>query len=95
MSAAGKQQELTPDSFMASLDPRIQQSVAGAFTQLQRSPEAIYGKVEDPRNPVPGTFVETTPEWYLAQADEMLKRGQITPEQHQALLMYIQLSMSK
>jgi hypothetical protein len=87
-----KQQPLTPDSFMGQLPPNMQQSVAGAFTQLQRSPEAVYGKVEDKRNPVPGSFVETTPEWYMAQADEMLKRGQIDPQTHQALLMYLQLN---
>lgn len=91
-SLQGAQQtKLTPDSFMAGLPQNQQQSVAGAFTQLQRSPEAIYGKVEDKRNPVPGTFTETTPEWYLAQADQMLKQGAIDPVTHQALLMYIQL----
>lgn len=82
---------LTPDSFMGSLPGQQQQSVASAFTRLQRSPEAIYGKVEDKRNPVPGTFVETTPQWYMAQADEMLRRGEIDPVTHQALLMYMQL----
>jgi hypothetical protein len=87
----GQQQELTVDSFMAGLPPQMQQSVAGAFTKLSRAPEAVYGKVKDPRNPVPGTFVETTPNWYLAQADEMLKRGEIDPTTHQALVMYLQL----
>jgi hypothetical protein len=85
----------TTDSFMAQLPPEMQQAVAGAYTKLQRSPEAVYGKVEDKRNPVPGTYVETTPEWYMAQADEMLKRGEIDPVTHQALLMYLQLSQSK
>lgn len=89
----GQQQELTPDSFMGSLPPQVQQQVAGAYTQLQRSPEAVYGKVQDPRNPVPGTFVETTPQWYMQQADAMLKNGQIDSSTHQALLMYIQLAM--
>lgn len=79
------------DSFMGQLPPNIQQSVAGAFTQLQRSPEAIYGKVQDPRSPVPGTFVSTTPEWYMAQADKMYQAGQIDEATHQALLMYMQL----
>lgn len=87
----GQQQELTVDSFMAGLPPQTQQSVAGAFTRLSRSPEAVYGKVEDKRNPVPGSFVETTPNWYLQQADEMLKRGEIDPTTHQALVMYLQL----
>lgn len=87
----GKQSPLTADSFMAGLPPQEQQAVASAFTQLQRSPEAIYGKVEDKRNPVPGTFVETTPQWYMAQADEMLRRGEISPTTHQALLMYMQI----
>lgn len=88
----GKQQNsLNPDSFMSQLPSDQQQSVAGAFTRLQRSPEAVYGKVEDPRNPVPGTYVETTPEWYMSQADEMLRRGEIDPVTHQALLMYMQL----
>lgn len=87
----GKQQEVSTDSFMSGLPPQVQQGVGSAFTQLQRSPEAIYGKVEDKRNPVPGTFVETTPEWYMAQADQMLKSGQIDPVTHQALLMYMQL----
>lgn len=82
---------LTPDSFMGSLPGNVQQSVANAFTSLERSPEAVYGKVQDPRNPVPGTFVETTPEWYMAQADQMLQQGQIDPATHQALLMYLQL----
>jgi hypothetical protein len=86
-----KQQPLNPDTYMASLPSSVQNSVAGAFTQLQRSPEAVYGKVEDKRNPVPGTFVETTPQWYMAQADQMLKNGQIDPATHQALLMYMQL----
>lgn len=84
-------QKLTPDSFMAQLDPQAQASVAGAFTQLQRSPEAVYGKVEDPRNPVPGSFVETTPEWYLQQADKLYQAGQIDAATRQQLLMYIQL----
>lgn len=86
-----QQGKLTTDSFMGSLPQDQQQSVAGAFTQLQRSPEAIYGKVEDKRNPVPGSFVETTPEWYMAQADQMLQRGEIDPATHQQLLMYMQL----
>lgn len=89
---AGQQQtQLTPDTFMSQLPGNTQQSVASAFTRLQRSPEAIYGKVEDPRNPVPGTFVSTTPQWYMQQADEMLRRGEIDTVTHQALLMYLQL----
>jgi hypothetical protein len=83
------------DSLMGTLSPDLQQRVASSFTQLQRSPESIYGKVEDPRNPVPGTFVETTPEWYMAQADELLKRGQIDEATHQALLQYLQLYYAK
>lgn len=86
----GKQQALTPDTFMAQLDEGSQRSLAEAFTSLQRSPEAVYGKARDPRNPS-APFVETTPEWYLSQADEMLRQGQITPTTHQQLLMYIQL----
>jgi hypothetical protein len=86
-----QQQELNPSTFMASLPPQIQASVGSAFNSLQRSPEAVYGKVEDPRHPVPGTFVETTPQWFLAQADAMLQSGQIDPATHQALLMFIQL----
>lgn len=86
-----QQQALTPDSFMSQLPPEVQQSIGGAFTRLQRSPEAVYGKTEDKRNPVPGTFVETTPNWYLAQADEMLRRGEIDATTHQALQMYMQL----
>jgi hypothetical protein len=86
----GQQTPMNADSFMSSLPPQEQQAVASAFTRLQRSPEAIYGKVEDKRNPVPGTFVETTPQWYMAQADEMLRRGEISPTTHQALLMYMQ-----
>jgi hypothetical protein len=58
---------------------------------LERSPEAIYGKVQDPRSPVPGTFVQTTPEWYLSQADKMYQQGQIDASTHQALIMYLQL----
>lgn len=85
------QQAPTVDSFMGGLPPQVQQAVAGAFTRLQRSPEAIYGKVEDKRNPVPGTFVETTPQWYMAQADEMLRRGEIDETTYQALQMYMQL----
>jgi len=91
MQAGSKQQPLTPDTYLSQLPPEAQQSVAGAFTRLQRSPEAVYGKVEDKRNPVPGSFVETTPEWYMAQADEMLRRQEIDPVTHQALLMYMQL----
>ena len=85
-------QKMSPtDTYLSQLPPQMQQSVAGAFTRLQRSPEAIYGKVEDKRSPVPGTFVETTPEWYLAQADEMLRRGEIDQTTYQALQMYMQL----
>lgn len=87
-----QQTALTPDSFMAGLPQGVQQSLAGAFTQLQRSPEAVYGKTQDPRNPVPGTYVDTTPEWYMAQADKMLQNGQIDATTHQALLMYLQLT---
>lgn len=89
----GNQQQtaLTPDTFMSQLPPQVQQAIGGAFTRLQRTPEAIYGKVEDKRNPVPGSFVETTPNWYLAQADEMLRRGEIDATTHQALQMYMQL----
>lgn len=90
-----KNQPMTADSFMAGLDPSAQNSVAGAYTRLQRSPEMVYGKVEDKRNPVPGTFVETTPEWQMAQVDEMLKRGEIDQQTHQLLLMYLQLSLQK
>jgi hypothetical protein len=90
-SAQQQQQEPTPDSYMSGLNPMQQQSVAGAFTRLQRSPEAVYGKVEDKRNPVPGSFVETTPEWYLSQADEMLRRGEIDAATHQMLQQYMML----
>jgi hypothetical protein len=86
-----QQQPLTPDSFMSQLSPQLQQSTAGAFTQLQRSPEAVYGKTEDPRNPVPGSFVQTTPEWYLQQADQLYQSGKIDAQTRQALLEYIQL----
>ena len=87
-----KSQTSSPlDSFMGSLPSNVQQSVGSAFTQLQRSPEAVYGKVEDPRSPVPGTFVATTPQWYEQQADQMLANGQIDAATHQALLMYLQL----
>lgn len=89
--ASAKQQPMTADSFMAGLDPSQQARLGSAYTSLQRSPEMIYGKVEDPRNPVPGSFVETTPEWQMAQVDEMLKRGEIDPQTHQLMLMYIQL----
>lgn len=91
LNAKAQPTEMTVDSYMGQLPPETQQSVAGAFTRLTRSPEAVYGKVEDKRNPVPGTFVETTPNWYLAQADEMLKRGEIDTVTHQALQMYMQL----
>lgn len=91
LSQRNQPTELNVDTYMAQLPPNIQQSVAGAFTKLSRSPEAVYGKVEDKRNPVPGSFVETTPNWYLAQADEMLRRGEIDPTTHQALVMYLQL----
>jgi hypothetical protein len=88
----GNKSQASPlDQFMGSLPSNVQQSVAGAFTQLQRSPEAIYGKVEDPRSPVPGTFVSTTPQWYAEQADKMFQNGQIDAATHQALLMYLQL----
>jgi hypothetical protein len=95
MNQKNQQMELTPDTFMAQLPPQVQQQVGGAFTQLQRSPEAVYGKVEDKRNPVPGTYVETTPEWYMQQADAMLQNGEIDPSTHQALLMYLQLNFAK
>jgi hypothetical protein len=91
MKGNQQQQELTPDTFMSQLPAQQQQAVAGAFTRLERSPEAVYGKVQDPRNPVPGSFVETTPEWYMSKADEMLQRGEIDPVTHQALLQYMQL----
>jgi len=87
----GQQQALTTDSFMGSLPAEVQQGVGAAFKQLESSPEAVYGKVEDPRNPVPGTYVETTPQWYMQQADKMLQSGQIDPTTYQALQMYLQL----
>ena len=91
LSNNAQSSKVTPDTYLSQLPAQMQQSVAGAFTQLERSPEAVYGKVEDPRNPVPGTYVDTTPEWYMAQADKMLENGQIDPVTHQALLMYLQL----
>lgn len=93
MAAQSQQQnmKITPDVYMSSLPPQMQQSVGSAFTQLQRSPESIYGKVQDPRSPVPGTFVNTTPEWYLSQVDVMQQRGQIDSATAQALKMYLQL----
>jgi hypothetical protein len=94
-ASSQKQVALTPDSFMSQLPPQMQQSVGEAFTRLQRSPESVYGKVEDKRNPVPGTYVETTPQWYMAQADEMLRRGEIDAVTHQALQMYLQLNYAK
>lgn len=84
-------QPMTADSFLSGLPDGVQQSTAGAYTQLQRSPEAVYGKVEDPRNPVPGSFVETTPQWYMAQADKMYQSGQIDGPTYQALLQYLQM----
>lgn len=90
LQGGGKQTSMNADSFMAGLPQEQQQAVASAFTRLQRSPEAIYGKTRDPRNADPNTYVETTPEWYMAQADEMLKRGEIDPVTHQALLMFMQ-----
>lgn len=86
-----KQTAATPDTFLGSLPAQEQQNVGAAFTQLQRSPESVYGKVADPRNPVPGTFVDTTPQWYQAQADKMFQSGQIDAATHQDLLMYLQL----
>jgi len=91
LQSSNTQQKLTPDTFMSQLPQQVQQEVGSAFTQLQRSPEAVYGKVQDPRNPVPGTFVDTSPQWYMAQADKMLQDGTIDPTTHQALLMYLQL----
>jgi hypothetical protein len=91
LSGNKQQTALTPDTFMGQLPPQVQQSVASAFTQLQRSPEAVYGKVQDPRNPVPGTYVDTSPQWYLAQADQMLQSGAIDQSTYQALQMYMQL----
>jgi hypothetical protein len=87
----GKQAAATPDTFMSQLPAQVQQSVGSAFTQLQRSPEAVYGKVQDPRNPVPGTYVDTNPNWYMAQADKMYQAGQIDQTTYQALLQYMQL----
>jgi hypothetical protein len=83
--------QATPDSFLSSLPQETQQGVAQAFTQLQRSPEAVYGKVQDPRNPVPGTFVDTSPQWYMQQADQMYQNGQLDAATYQALQMYMQL----
>ncbi len=91
MQAQSKPQELNVNTFMSSLPEQMRSSVANSFTQLQRSPEAVYGKVEDKRNPVPGTFVDTNPNWYMAQADNLLQQGQIDAATHQALLMYMQL----
>lgn len=90
-----KSQPVTSDSFLGSLPPQVAQQVGNAYTSLERSPEAVYGKVEDPRSPVPGTFVQTTPEWYMQQADEMFKQGQIDAATHQALLMYLQLQLKQ
>lgn len=79
------------DQIFMSMPPQIQQEMSTAIRSLETSEEAVYGKVEDPRHPVPGTFVTTTPEWYLKQIDELFKRGDISPQTRQALIAYYRL----
>jgi|SRR3990170_273465 len=86
-----EQQPMDANSFLSSLPPQVGAEVTQAFTALQRSPEAVFGKVEDPRHPTPGTFVPTTPQWYMQQVDKMAQSGQISESTRQALLMYLQL----
>lgn len=84
--------EVSPaDQILMSMPPQIQQEMSTAIRSLETSQEAVYGKVEDPRHPVPGTFVSTTPEWYLKQIDELFKRGNISEQSRQALIAYYRL----
>lgn len=87
--------ELTPDSFLSSLDPTTQMRVAAAFRQLERSPEVVMGRVQDPRHPVPGTFVPITDEWWLDAVDRMYESGEIDEMTRNALLTYLRLRMER
>jgi hypothetical protein len=87
----GEQQELTPDSFMASLHPQIQAEAGAALRSLERSQSAITGRQELTGSPVPGTFVPLTAEWWLNQVDDMYAKGQISDASRQALIMYLRL----
>lgn len=85
--------ELTAGSFLGSLQPNLQQDVGTAFRSLERSPEAVYGRVEDPRHPVPGTFVPTTDEWWFNAVDDMYDKGQISDATRNALVQFLRLRL--
>ena len=95
-AGAQAQQEMNPsDVFISSLEPSLQREVASAFRAIESSEEVIYNRVQDPRHPVPGTFVPVTNEWWLNQIDQMYQNGQISETTYQALLYYTRLRLQE
>lgn len=92
---AQQPQEMTSDLFLSQLQPQLREGVSSAFRSLERSPEAVFGKVEDPRNPTPGTFVPVTEEWWLNSVDEMHQRGQISDATRQALIQFLRMRFAE
>lgn len=87
--------EMNASSFLGSLPPAIQSNVASAFRQLERSPEAVYGAVEDPRHPVPGTFRNTTDEWWYNRVDQMYEAGEIDDATRQYLMTFLRMYLNE
>lgn len=87
--------EITSGSFMGMLPPQQQAEVANAFRLIERSPEAVYGRTEDPRHPVPGTFVPTTEEWWFNKVDEMYGNQQISEGTRSALMQFLRLYLAE
>lgn len=79
------------DAFLQGLPPEISQSVGEAFRSIERSPEVIQGRVEDPRHPVPGTFNPITDAWWLEAATRMFESGQIDESTYMALMQFLRL----
>lgn len=91
--SAGQDVEMTPDLFLSSLPPELAAEVGSNFRAIERSPEAIYGAVEDPRHPVPGTYRTLTDEWWFNKVDEMYEKGQLSEAGRQALMQFLRLRM--
>jgi hypothetical protein len=86
--------EMTADTFLTTLPPQMQQEVGSIFRQLERRPEVIQNRQEQKGHPVPGTYVNITPEWWLNEVDRMYEQGQISDSTRQALMMYLRLRNS-
>jgi hypothetical protein len=89
LEAQNASPDTSPQGILSSLPPQLQYNVGTAIRQIERTPEAIYGAVEDSRHPVPGTFRSVTDEWWLEQVDKMYERGEIDDMTRQAIMMYL------